>query len=856
METQLYERRDTLERGRHLVSTQAIEKGTLIYCERPLLSLQSVGNAHSGALVCRHCRCFIGGPHISLGLAAGARSRQELFEKTSNKDDDSKNSKSNETKNEGYYITPCRDGCGEVYCSPECEQAMIEYFGHDLLCTGNIEEVEEKQEDSSNEKIETISATEETEKEQIPQHPLIQFKVHAIQNNEIYLMVADCITSVISRRRRQLLDSSNVDLGTITTPKDNNTKHFTEKTSKSISTILTPYMDFTLVPWWEVATLSSSSSQEENKTLDETLRRLCDDSAKLLLDSLRAHIESKELEQNMVNNPEYSKRKQEQYLWNTATKQAIEDCSQHMECGIKLISGHFFGKIIGSFEQNAIGIRARHPLCRDIFSKALREEALNDIAICIQKADMSDDDEDDEIEEESIDQDAEDTDHKDDNKADSIPNGDDEEEAENEEPYTLSEVTEYLASLEINEDDTPDGDNLDQIFVPLDGTAMFATTCKMNHSCEPNVLVRYRAGWGEYRPLVLQCIALKDIKEGEELCISYINTDGALDERKEELKNYGFECFCQKCQKECASIVKSQRSEDGEEDIDQSKEDNVDDLFGSDDESDDENIIDNSESNNNLDSEQTLQNRILDILTKSSSQEYPGRIPLAMLAQVTSFIMQEGQLAYKEFQQLSTKSIDDYSHDETILMMEALQSSIDAIDKRNFELCQSSGTKGETVGLSSLQTNGSWSHTAWRVAYGCCSVVSAMGYAGNGYFLEALQMLDKACILGLPREKLGRFIDYVELHATGCRGKFHSVANFKCEDGGNGLGFIKDYCKPDMRYLVEKKGLSKPISLQIPEEFFEEGRNVNRIQHEFISPRQPVVIRNFASQWPAVEKWR
>ncbi len=45
-------------------------------------------------------------------------------------------------------------------------------------------------------------------------------------------------------------------------------------------------------------------------------------------------------------------------------------------------------------------------------------------------------------------------------------------------------------------------------------------------------------------------IAQKDIAEGEELCIHYIDKDQSLVERMLDLKHYGFDCDCSRCAKE------------------------------------------------------------------------------------------------------------------------------------------------------------------------------------------------------------------------------------------------------------------------------------------------------------------
>ncbi len=66
---------------------------------------------------------------------------------------------------------------------------------------------------------------------------------------------------------------------------------------------------------------------------------------------------------------------------------------------------------------------------------------------------------------------------------------------------------------------------VDNVFPPLDGTSFYRTICQINHSCDPNVIVRY-----ESRPdggLFARLDAIRDIQPGEEFVQSYIdNTQG------------------------------------------------------------------------------------------------------------------------------------------------------------------------------------------------------------------------------------------------------------------------------------------------------------------------------------------
>jgi PHD/YefM family antitoxin component YafN of YafNO toxin-antitoxin module len=61
----------------------------------------------------------------------------------------------------------------------------------------------------------------------------------------------------------------------------------------------------------------------------------------------------------------------------------------------------------------------------------------------------------------------------------------------------------------------------ENLYPPLDGTSFYTTICRINHSCVPNAMVRYRMDptYG----LCAEMIALRDIEENEELVQSYID---------------------------------------------------------------------------------------------------------------------------------------------------------------------------------------------------------------------------------------------------------------------------------------------------------------------------------------------
>lgn len=70
------------------------------------------------------------------------------------------------------------------------------------------------------------------------------------------------------------------------------------------------------------------------------------------------------------------------------------------------------------------------------------------------------------------------------------------------------------------------------------------TLATANHSCDPNAEL-------ECDGRHVQLVALREIKEGEEIFISYIDENEPLEVRKEMLEErYFFTCGCQRCMRE------------------------------------------------------------------------------------------------------------------------------------------------------------------------------------------------------------------------------------------------------------------------------------------------------------------
>ena len=698
----LYHRKDSPERGRHLVAAHPIQKNQLIFCERPLVSLQSISNLQT-TLVCGYCRSFgCCSFSTSLKLASGNISRPQVC-----------------------VEFPCRNACGQVYCSAECEADSWE-SAHSLLCTGRIPDDQ-------------------------PNHPLLKFKIHALQHNEVFFMVADVICSILL-----------------------------EKTTGSEDSLFNKYMDFTGTPWWQVATaplLKSPTGLAEATQLDTTLRRLCEESSHLLQQALLTHFH---LQQQLVD---------------------------------ELCTPSFFARLIGSFEQNAIGIRQEHALCREILENSnQRQEHVHDLIQCLERAGMIGRNDDDSDNDEYDDSDNEGSNEKDDSNDEeenvSVNNAKDATEAlhDHEYDYTNDELASFLAGL--------DKDDLDALFAPLDGTAMYATACKMNHSCDPNVVVLYRPQ--QQTPLAVYCRALRDVCVGEELCISYIASDEPLIKRQEALANYGFECQCKRCLREGAECILSVDEETREEleHIDD------DDLFGpEDDDGSEESLANDGNVNVEGDGEARLQTR-LDELDKELNRAAVNTIPVNVLAVACNHVIRVGAAALGELP-------------PDVGMQECLE----AVRARDFVQCIKMGTSLEGRLFELLQQKGSFPNTYYREAYGCGALTASIGHVHVGSVLTAQSMLDKAIILGLPRTQVEEYFSYVEYFAD-------QVARGPCRPAIDCM----------IRNPFDEDSNLEPLQFPVTEAPIDiDAKSFDSL---YVSQGQPVVIRNHASDWAATTTWR
>ncbi|KAG7095290.1 hypothetical protein E1B28_006059 [Marasmius oreades] len=74
----------------------------------------------------------------------------------------------------------------------------------------------------------------------------------------------------------------------------------------------------------------------------------------------------------------------------------------------------------------------------------------------------------------------------------------------------------------------------------------------LNHCCSPNISVRHLDRMSLYR---ITIIALRDIQVGEELNVTYVNPQGGVRARQNELEQWGFgKCVCERCVREAKEL--------------------------------------------------------------------------------------------------------------------------------------------------------------------------------------------------------------------------------------------------------------------------------------------------------------
>eukprot|EP01033_Poteriospumella_lacustris_P000506 gene506-339_t len=261
--------------------------------------------------------------------------------------------------------------------------------------------------------------------------------------------------------------------------------------------------------WWDVATLSMKKGSKQKVKLEKSLKGLVKEAASLLRDTLK-----------------------------------LKERGLHHILNEELIS-----RTIGMFEQNNIGVRLTNPITTFISNLPEDDERIPELREQVEcvydmiddEADVCDSDEEYEDVEGEEGEEGEGGDEEPESDAESV---EDDEGGDNSSKTEIEDDNQDSTSPEDSEETKKSKKALDQLiednggadtlFPPLDGTGFFMTTCKINHSCDPNVFVQYNQD--PYLGLVLELVALKDIEEGEELVQSYIDQNLPTEKRQKALR--------------------------------------------------------------------------------------------------------------------------------------------------------------------------------------------------------------------------------------------------------------------------------------------------------------------------------
>jgi hypothetical protein len=462
----------------------------------------------------------------------------------------------NDSSDINNVTIPCKYNCGEIYCSTKCMNNDLRINGHLYQCTGPIDDTD---------------------------HPLFRFKIHAMQTNEIFLLAFQVFSQIIQKFKNQMIQ--------------NKINNGTENINACVDVAKSPFKRFHANPWWEVVWPEDTSDLTEKDILASTIRELTLDSFTLL----KKAVLCVEEEQNM--------KKRVNKTNNDNGDEIFQDVIITETIFDSLFDLEYYGRTIGMFEQNNLGVRKTSPIMKDIVRK--QQEILSSCEHNKTTNVANDNYQDtevvhpdiikqiqttlNEIEENGLwneeVEDGSDNECHDDECHDHHTHTHTGTDTTVESSLTTAAAVHDTTQLNINNDDDESkgevvgcdvattSTNINEVvlsestleetvhlsitdlsayFPPLDGTALFTIICCMNHSCNPNVEIQWHDD--PKGPLVAKVTAIRPIKTGDELAFSYIDRNLSYEERQFKLRDYGFICECQKCKSDLLQLQKCKDS--------------------------------------------------------------------------------------------------------------------------------------------------------------------------------------------------------------------------------------------------------------------------------------------------------
>ncbi|CAK0815818.1 unnamed protein product, partial [Prorocentrum cordatum] len=457
------ELRSVPNKGLGLFALGSHGAGVQVFTDEPVFGIQHTGNRRVVA-ACANCCAFIGSLQAQLETLFGEARFAPLMGSIGGLVQHWDATLQQAGAAAGWSCGPgarCLQGCGELYCSEACRDAHFRH-SHNLLCTGPVKSQE---------------------------HPLVRFKVHAIEHADTLLLAAHVLAHLINRAKAAGGGA--------------------ERTKALMAELL----GFCHAPFVQACRAPPGGVKDHDFMLHT--RGLVTEAAALLQQALAEH--------------------------------APEEANVLFESG-----PWFFSEVLGMFEYNNIDVEVPSPVGQlfvargsqlaaagpgnpqavaelEVLDRLLREKEW--VMKCVWGEETTG----------IFGDDVEDT------AAGCAPNiamgidvaNMDEEAAD----AAVAGAAMAQARAEVN------GLTLEQLlsapWPALHGTALFASVARLNHSCVPNLKIVFPRNSAS-----LSAVSLTPINPGDELCISYIMEDADVKIRRRRLLEYGFTCDCPRCLQE------------------------------------------------------------------------------------------------------------------------------------------------------------------------------------------------------------------------------------------------------------------------------------------------------------------
>lgn len=442
--------------GVFAVQGAEVEEEQTLWEETPSLFLQSLEN-RSDVLICANCHGFVGtlGTHLDV-----------LQKKLSRQDTDQLASRATRLGGceDGVLsesIVFCDKECGEMYCSSKCAKAHWNR-SHCLLCTGLM----------------------------VEHDPLVKFKEHAVQNNEILLMVADHFAEVCTYVNAALSHVEDID----------QRKQCAENAAREVTQ---PYASFVRNLWWDVAI---PEREEDREKLADSLKTMVQESwshinAALGLEAL-----------------------------------GLDD----------ILSAEYMSRTIGMFEQNNVGVRLQSPLVEKVDALypgkdevKVWSRAVLGIAATLPSPTYDLDDSMNGEHEHDIDNDEQDDNYENMDKEENVMEVDSGDPAYD----AIFQVMDTYGDSSILP--PVDGAAFYLNICKINHSCEPNVRVEYKHGSSNDSEVAARGSGA--KKLVAYVKALRPIAQGEELLQAYVEESLPYEERVRALAEYGFKCSCGKC---------------------------------------------------------------------------------------------------------------------------------------------------------------------------------------------------------------------------------------------------------------------------------------------------------------------